>query len=106
MQWRIRGDGGQAAGRDLEDGERHMRRQRQRASRWAAVLLVILSVTMLPGCHDTILDAVLAGGLDFLQGAVTGLAGFLVFGENPPALIFNGILNAIGSGAGGGGAHH
>ena len=81
--------------------------QERGAMRWAAVVLIILSVTMLPGCDDMILDAVVAGGLDFLQGSVTGLAGFLVFGENPPALVFNSILNAVGSGGGGGGgAHH
>lgn len=72
-------------------------------------LLALTGLSLLcGGCTGAILDAAAAGALDLIHGTVTGVGGYAVFGESPPALIFNSILNAIGGGGGGGGGggHH
>jgi hypothetical protein len=72
------------------------------------VAALAASCTLAGGCVDAVADAVAAGALDLIQGAVTGVAGTAVFGESPPPLILNSVLNAIGGGGGGGGGggHH
>ena len=72
----------------------------------AAVVVFALSLMMSPGCTGAILDAAGAGALSLLQGSVSGVGSILLFGEEPPSLLFNSLLNAVGSTGGGGGAHH
>lgn len=72
----------------------------------AGLVIIALAISTLPvgGCGAAVADAVAAGALDLVQGAVTGVVGTAVFGESPPPLILNSILNAVGGGGGGG--HH
>ncbi len=80
-----------------------MIRRNRKGLRGAAVLLVSLCSLVQVGCTDAVFDALGAGALDFLQGSLAGVASFVAFGENPPSLIFNSLLNTIGGGSSGAG---
>lgn len=79
--------------------------------RWArrlqqsAVVTLAVSLIMLTGCTGAILDSVGAGALSLLQGSVSGVGSILLFGEEPPSLLFNSLLNSVGSGSAGGHSH-
>ena len=69
-----------------------------------ALLAAAMLIVPLCGCDavESLADAAGAGILDLVQGSVSGVGAFTLFGENPPALIFNSILNVVGGGAAGG----
>ena len=83
-----------------------MSRVQSKAFRVTTVLLVLLSLTVLPGCTGAILDTVYGTGLDLISGSLFGVGSFTLFGEEPPALIFNSLLISIGGGGAGGGHNH
>ena len=80
-----------------------MRRRNSKRRSVLPVLFLAACSTQLIGCGDEIIDALGAGALDFLQGSAAGVASFAAFGEDPPSLIFNALLNTIGGGGAGGG---
>ena len=83
-----------------------MSKVKSKACRYTTVLLVLLSLIVLPGCTGAILDTVYGTGLDLISGSLFGVGSFALFGEEPPAIIFNSLLNSIGGGGGGGGHNH